>query len=53
MKAPMTIPGPKMPPDPPEPMERPVARIRAKGRIRTIHSGSVRSCRPSPCWIHP
>ena len=53
MKAPMTMPGPKMPPDPPEPMDSPVARIRAKGRIRTIHSGRVRSCGPRPCWIQP
>ncbi len=33
MNAPMTRPGPKMPPEPPEPMERLVARIRANGRI--------------------
>ena len=38
-KAPITMPGPKIPPDPPEPMESPVARIRANGTIRTIHSG--------------
>ena len=38
-KAPMTIPGPKMPPEPPLPIDSDVARIFANGRISTIHSG--------------
>ena len=39
MKAPITMPGPKMPPEPPDPIESPVATMRAKGSTRTIHSG--------------
>ena len=43
----MTMPGPKIPPDPPEPMDRPVARIRAKGTMSTIHSGMD----SRPWWV--
>ena len=53
MKAPITMPGPKMPPDPPEPMESPVARMRAKGTMSTIHSGMPSSSGPSDFWIQP
>ena len=53
MKAPMTMPGPKMPPDPPEPIDSPVARMRANGKMRTTHSGSERSWWPRLCWIQP
>ena len=41
MNAPMTMPGPKMPPDPPVPIDSDVATIFATGRMRTIHSGMV------------
>ena len=37
--APIIIPGPKMPPEPPDPIESEVARILAKGRARTIQRG--------------
>ena len=37
--APITMPGPKMPPEPPEPIDSPVVTIRANGRMSTIHSG--------------
>ena len=37
--APMTMPGPKMPPDPPVPIDRDVATILATGRISTIQNG--------------
>ena len=40
--APMTMPGPKMPPEPPEPIERLVARILAKGRSSRSQIGKVR-----------
>ena len=39
--APMTMPGPKMPPEPPVPIDSDVATILAIGRISTIHSGMV------------
>ena len=53
MKAPITMPGPKIPPDPPEPMESPVATMRAKGTMSTIHSGIPSSSGPSDFWIQP
>ena len=49
MNAPITMPGPKMPPEPPEPMESPVATMRAKGKRSTIQSGMCRSWVPKPC----
>ena len=52
-KAPITMPGPKIPPEPPEPIERPVARIRANGSTRTIHSGIVSNPGPRLSWIQP
>ena len=52
-KAPITMPGPKMPPDPPEPIESPVVAMRAKGRMSTIQSGMCSSWLPSPAWIQP
>ncbi len=45
---PMTIPGPKMPPLPPEPIDSDVARIFANGITSTTHSGS-----PSSRWSMP
>ena len=39
--APITIPGPKIPPDPPVPIDSDVATILAIGRSSTIHSGIV------------
>src|SRR5689334_17945188 len=39
VNAPITTPGPKMPPDPPVPIDSEVATILARGRITTIHSG--------------
>jgi len=39
---PVTIPGPKMPPDPPEPMLKEVKMIFANGSTRMIHSGNVK-----------
>ena len=39
---PITMPGPKMPPEPPGPIDSDVARIFANGRRRTIHNGRVR-----------
>ena len=38
-KAPITMPGPKMPPEPPVPIDSEVATIFAIGRTSTIHSG--------------
>ena len=35
------MPGPKIPPDPPEPMESDVARILANGSTRITHNGRV------------
>lgn len=35
--APITIPGPKIPPEAPEPTDREVARILTKGRARMTH----------------
>ncbi len=52
-KAPITMPGPKMPPEPPEPMESPVVAMRAKGRMSTIQSGICRSSAPRPACIQP
>ena len=46
MNAPITMPGPKMPPEPPEPMESPVVTMRANGKRSTIQSGMCRSWRP-------
>ena len=37
--APITMPGPKMPPEPPVPMDSDVATILATGNTNTIHSG--------------
>ena len=51
-KPPMTIPGPKIPPDPPDPMDSPVARIRAKGTISTIHNG-IDPARYGSGLLHP
>src|SRR5271163_1262986 len=42
-KAPITIPGPNNPPDPPVPIDSDVATILAIGRTRTIHNGIVSS----------
>ena len=42
-KAPITMPGPKMPPEPPVPIDSDVARILATGSTNTIHSGMVSS----------
>ena len=51
---PMTMPGPKMPPEPPEPIDSDVARIFANGRTSTIHSGTASSdCRSRPAWTKP
>src|SRR6201997_5128028 len=36
---PITMPGPKMPPDPPVPIDSDVATIFATGRMSTIHNG--------------
>ncbi len=53
-RPPITMPGPKTPPEPPEPIESEVARILANGRTRTIQSGIARSaCRSSPAWTKP
>ncbi len=49
----MTMPGPKMPPEPPEPMDSEVARILANGRMSTIHSGIVSSSGPRPFCTQP
>ena len=49
---PMTMPGPKMPPDPPEPIESDVARILANGSSSTTQSGSAEQARPNPD-LHP
>ena len=50
----MTMPGPKMPPEPPEPIDSDVARIFANGRISTIHSGIASSVwRSRPAWTKP
>ena len=37
--APIIMPGPKMPPEPPDPIESDVAKILANGSASTIHSG--------------
>ena len=37
--APITMPGPKMPPEPPVPMDSEVATILANGNTSTTHSG--------------
>jgi hypothetical protein len=52
-KPPITMPGPKMPPEPPEPIDSEVARILANGRSSTIHSGIVRSRGPIAACTHP
>ncbi len=49
---PMNIPGPKMPPDPPEPIDSDVARIFANGRIMTIQSGMARRAWRSRPSLH-
>ena len=47
-------PGPKMPPDPPEPIESDVARILANGSARTTHKGRLSSVlRSKPAWTQP
>ena len=40
-KPPMTMPGPKMPPDPPDPMDSDVARIFTSGRASIDPQGHV------------
>jgi len=51
---PMTRPGPKIPPEPPEPMDSPVARIRANGSRSTMTSDIWRRLeRPRVTWTHP
>ncbi|CNL96347.1 Uncharacterised protein [Mycobacterium tuberculosis] len=42
-KAPITIPGPNSPPDPPVPIDSDVARILAIGKTMTIHNGMLSS----------
>ena len=49
----MTMPGPKIPPEPPEPMESPVARIRANGTMQDDPQGMDSSRWPRLCWIQP
>ena len=54
VNAPMTRPGPKTPPEPPDPMDIPVARIRAKGMSNTMASDMCsRLVRPKACWTQP
>ena len=53
-RPPMTMPGPKMPPEPPDPIDSDVARILANGSSSTIHSGIARSVwRSRPAWTQP
>jgi hypothetical protein len=40
-KAPITMPGPKMPPEPPDPTDNEVARIFTNGRASTTHTGTA------------
>ena len=50
---PITMPGPKMPPEPPEPIERDVDSIFTNGRASTIHSARVVVSDPIASWTHP
>ena len=53
-RPPMTMPGPKIPPEPPEPIDSDVARILANGRTSNIHSGiASRAWRSRPAWTQP
>ena len=53
-RAPMNIPGPKIPPDPPEPIDSEVARILANGSARMTHKGRLKSVlRSKPAWTQP
>ena len=51
---PITMPGPKTPPEPPEPIDSVVATILAKGITSTNHSGAD-SIQPLVIcsWVHP
>jgi len=56
VNAPITMPGPKMPPEPPEPpdpMDSEVARIFAKGNARTTHMGVPSSGWPNAFCTQP
>jgi hypothetical protein len=52
-KPPMTIPGPKIRPDPPDPMDSDVATIFANGSTRITLSGTVRTAAVMATWTHP
>ncbi len=53
VNAPITIPGPKIPPDPPEPIEKAVAAMRAAGATSTIQSGTVSRDGSMARWTQP
>jgi len=50
---PITMPGAKIPPDPPDPMDSDVAGILANGRTSTIHSRRVSSVSARHPELHP
>ncbi len=53
-RPPMNIPGPKIPPEPPDPIESEVATIFANGSTSTIQIGMAsRACRSRPAWTKP
>ena len=52
-RPPMTMPGPKIPPEPPEPIDSDVARIFANGRARIIHSGIAKQALAIEAGLDP